>query len=421
MFEELFRFPSALNPHLNSPLSEERRRFLCHREEEGIGRNGLRVLAYYLLACVEYLRLAERPGELITRDEVERQSELWAARVSPAPNMRKISGRRSSRIEFLRHACAWLKFMGRLQERVPAPGRFADQLGEFARFLGEEKGLNPRNSKERCATIGRFLEMLTANDMPLHEVTISRIDDALARYVTERGYARLTVQGLACDLRSFFSFAESRNWCRAGLAAGIRGPRVYSRESIPRGPDWGDVQRLLAMVQGNQPANIRDRAMLMLLSIYGLRAGEVRCLRLEAFDWCHERLTVPRGKTQATHTYPLTRQVGDAVLRYLQETRPRSVHRQVFLTLRPPFRPLARGSVTGMVFRRWRALGVELPHYGSHTLRHACATHLLQQGHSIKEIGDHLGHRHPDTTRIYAKVDLAALRQVADFDMGGLL
>ena len=370
---------------------------------------------------MEYLRLAERPGELITRDEVERQAELWAARDSPAPNMRKVSGRRSSRIEFLRHACAWLKFMGRLQERVPAAGRFADQLSEFARFLGEEKGLDSRNSRERCATIGRFLELLTANDMPLDEVTISRIDDALARYVTERGYARRTVQGLACDLRAFFSFAESRNWCRTDLAAGIRGPRVYSQESIPRGPEWGDVQRLLAMVEGDQPANIRDRAMLMLLSIYGLRAGEVRCLRLEAFDWIHERLTVPRGKTQATHTYPLTRQVGDAVVRYLQETRPRSVHRQVFLTLRPPFRPLARGSVTGMVFRRWRALGVELPHYGSHTLRHACATHLLQQGHSIKEIGDHLGHRHPDTTRIYAKVDLASLREVADFNMGGLL
>ncbi|TWU62574.1 hypothetical protein V7x_43090 [Crateriforma conspicua] len=173
MFEQLFRFPSALNPHLSSPLVEERRRFLCHRAEEGIGRNGLRVLAYYLLACVDYLRLAERPGELITRDEVERQAKLWAGRVSPAPNMRRISGRRSSRIEFLRHACAWLKFMGRLQESVPTSGRFADELGEFARFLDREKGLNPGCSNARCAAIGRFLELLTANTIPLHKVTIS--------------------------------------------------------------------------------------------------------------------------------------------------------------------------------------------------------------------------------------------------------
>ena len=69
---------------------------------------------------------------------------------------------------------------------------------------------------------------------------------------------------------------------------------------------------------------------------------------------------------------------------------------------------------------RLRRLGVSLPHYGPHTLRHACATHLLAQGLCLKEIGDHLGHANPDTTRIYAKVDLVGLRQVADFDLGGL-
>ena len=74
-----------------------------------------------------------------------------------------------------------------------------------------------------------------------------------------------------------------------------------------------------------------------------------------------------------------------------------------------------------MAKRRLDALGIPLPHYGSHILRHACATHLLAEGFSLKQIGDHLGHRHPDSTRIYAKVDLASLRQVADFDIGGLL
>jgi site-specific recombinase XerD len=65
--------------------------------------------------------------------------------------------------------------------------------------------------------------------------------------------------------------------------------------------------------------------------------------------------------------------------------------------------------------------GLTLPHYGSHVLRHACAAHLLAQGLSLKEIGDHLGHRSPQTTRVYAKVDLAALRTIADFNLEGLL
>ncbi len=93
----------------------------------------------------------------------------------------------------------------------------------------------------------------------------------------------------------------------------------------------------------------------------------------------------------------------------------------MFLTLRAPFRPLNRGSLGQAVSRRVRALGVTLPHYGPHTLRHACATHLLERGLSLKEIGDHLGHRSPETTRIYAKVDLAGLRAVADFELEGLV
>jgi site-specific recombinase XerD len=74
-----------------------------------------------------------------------------------------------------------------------------------------------------------------------------------------------------------------------------------------------------------------------------------------------------------------------------------------------------------VVARRLRAVNPRLARYGPHALRHACATHLLEQGLSLKEIGDHLGHQHPDTTRIYAKVDLGGLRQVADFDLGGVL
>jgi integrase len=157
----------------------------------------------------------------------------------------------------------------------------------------------------------------------------------------------------------------------------------------------------------------------MLLAIYGLRGGEVGRLRLHDFDWERELLTVEGSKTRRARTWPLNRSVGDAVLRYLREVRPRSVHREVFLTLRSPFRPLT--CTWPIVATRLRSLDASLPHHGPHALRHACATRLLERGLTLKEIGDHLGHRDPDTTRIYAKVDLNGLREVADFDLGGLL
>ena len=158
----------------------------------------------------------------------------------------------------------------------------------------------------------------------------------------------------------------------------------------------------------------------MLFAVYGLRAGEVWGLRLEDFDWEREMFTVVSSKAKRARSFPLTRSVGDAILRYLREVRPRSPHRELFLSLKPPFRPVYT-SLWGMVARRLRSLDVTLPHYGPHALRHACAGRLLATGLSLKEIGDQLGHRNPETTRIYAKVDLVGLRQVADFDLGGVL
>lgn len=194
---------------------------------------------------------------------------------------------------------------------------------------------------------------------------------------------------------------------------------MFTQASLPLGPSWDEVRRLLAMTESNRPVDIRDRAILMLLAVYGLRAGEVRRLRLDDVNWERELLTVVSSKSQRPRTYPLIRSVGDAILRYLREVRPPSPQRELFLTLRAPFQPLWN-ALWKLVARRLRSLDVSIPHYGPHALRHSCATHLLAEGLSLKEIGDHLGHVDPDTTRIYAKVDINGLRQVAEFDLGGL-
>jgi integrase len=159
----------------------------------------------------------------------------------------------------------------------------------------------------------------------------------------------------------------------------------------------------------------------MLLATYGLRSGEVRGLRLEDLDWTREVITVKRPKQRQTQCYPITESVGDAILNYLQRARPiRCTCREVFVTLKAPFRPLSSGSTHHVVSSRLHALGIETRHYGPHGLRHACAAHLVANGLSLKEVGDHLGHRSVYATRTYARVDLAGLREVATFDLGGL-
>jgi integrase/recombinase XerD len=418
MFERLFNRPITLAQHWAGPLLEERLRYLSRLAEQGVARHGLQVRAYYLLIVAQRLRLAERPGEVITPGEIERQARRWAQQPGP----RKVIGSEWQRVYFLRYATQWLQFCGRLQPLSEPPHRYAEMIAPFADFLGREKGLVPSTIRACCSRVRQFLDRLvpTAGDS-LGTITVTQLDEALADYVAAGGYSRTTVQEIVGKLRAFFRYAEMSHWCRPGLAAALKAPRVFTQGSLPVSPTWHEVQQVLALTQGDQPVDIRDHAVLLLLAVYGLRAGEVVRLRLDDFDWEQQLLTVKRSKSGRSQVYPLSRIVGAALIRYLRGARPPAPLREVFVTRYPPFRPMDRGTLYLIVARRLRAVNPALLRYGPHALRHACATHLLEQGLSLKEIGDHLGHRHPDTTRIYAKVDLARLRQVADFDLGGVL
>jgi integrase len=166
---------------------------------------------------------------------------------------------------------------------------------------------------------------------------------------------------------------------------------------------------------------MRDAAILQLFAVYGFRSGEVATLRLEDVQWAQDRICLRRPKQRCAQEYPLLPSVGDAIVRYLQHVRPRSPCREMFLRLRVPFRPLSTGGLYDIVRQRLDALGIRSVRRGPHALRHACAGHLLAEGLSLKQIGDHLGHRSAEATRTYAKVDLVALREVAQLSLGGLL
>lgn len=232
---------------------------------------------------------------------------------------------------------------------------------------------------------------------------------------------RVSIAACAKALRVFFRYAEDQQWCRAGIAAAIESPRLFRDETLPAGPAWEDVQQIIPPSDTKQPSAIRDRAILLLFVVYGLRSGEVARLRLEDIDWALEQLTVTRAKQHRSQIYPLTHEVGSAIVRYLREVRPGCRRRKVFLTLNAPFRPLSAGGLYNLTCSRFDHSGVETPHHGPHALRHACACQLLAEGFSLEAISDHLGHQSLSSTRHYARVGLTGLWEVARFDLGGLL
>jgi site-specific recombinase XerD len=320
---------------------------------------------------------------------------------------------------FIHFAEAWCRFRGRFVEAQPVPRPYSGYVDDFLRFLRDERGLSPVTMTIYRLRLINFFESVWRPAFTLSALSVKDVDIYLADRGNQ-GWIRASLHCLASTLRTFFRYAEGKGWCRA-IAAAIEAPRVFAQESLPLGPTWVQVQQLITSTAGDRAVDIRNHAILLLLAVYGLRRGEVAGLRLDDVDWRNDMLHVTRPKQRCTHQYPLVASVGNAILRYLQEARPRSAHRALFMTLHAPIRPLRPASITPIVHSRLVALGMNLPGRGAHCLRHACAQHLLANGFSLKQIGDQLGHRSATVTQHYAKVDLDGLREVAELDLEGLL
>jgi len=414
MFEEIF-FPRTAERYRAAPLVEQRERYLVHLRETGARRSTLRTCANDQLSLVRLLNLRE--GSRVRLSQIETVTAIWSQ-----PKARRCDWLASpkARTRFLSHGIQWLRFLGWLDEPQHEHHPHHAEVGIFQKWLRHERGLSTATIQDYCRAADRFFCRLAGKGISLSAVQMSDIDDAVAAERRRGAWNRRTIHDYAQRLRAFFLFAEAHGWCRAGLAAGIMAPRFMADETVPKGVRREDILRLLASVQGDRPVDKRDCAILMLFVTYGLRAGEVVGLRLDDLDWENEIIRVRCPKPGRTHVWPLSPHVGNAILRYIREGRPTGLGRSLFFTSHAPIRPVGRTTLGKMVSARLAGIGIVSGRRGTHALRHAAAQHLLDQGMSMKVIGDFLGHRDPSSTAIYAKVNLAALREVAALDLEGL-
>ena len=414
MFETLFKYPRVVARHRTGPSAEAREQFLKHCANQGLAGATLLRHARELLVIAE--RIDITIGETVGTPAIEAAADRWAREQH---DRHRVQDLQWSRKLFVQTTTNWLNFLGRLDEPQPKRAPFADRLADFAAYQRDERGLSPVTIRGQGWHVEKFLSSLGEQNRSFDDVSLEDVDTFLADN-GKRGWGRVSVSTSARALRAFFRHAAARGWCSASIAAGIDGPRLFQHEGLPVGPSWPDVQRLIASTSGDSARDIRDRAILMLLATYGFRSGEVASLCLENLNWESEIISISRPKQRQAQEYPLVSQVGEAILRYLQQVRPRCARRELFLTHKAPFRRLSQGALYRLVSTRLGALGIQVPRRGPHCLRHACAGRLVAEGFSLKEIGDHLGHRSTEATRIYAKVDLVGLREVANFDLRGL-
>ena len=234
-------------------------------------------------------------------------------------------------------------------------------------------------------------------------------------------FVQHAVQGLRPNSAKYIT-AVLRSFLRYACHLGETGPELvdavpavasWSMPGIPRGIGADQVDRLLSSISRSTATGRRDYALLLLLARLGLRASEIRFLELDDIDWINGTLRV-KAKGNRRRNFPLSPELGEAIADYLQHGRPSCASRRVFLRAKSPIQGFQGQTTIGSIVRRAiQRAGVVTPTFSTHQFRHGLATDMLQSGSTLQQIGDVLGHSHPDTTRIYAKVDLDALRSLA--------
>jgi site-specific recombinase XerD len=290
-----------------------------------------------------------------------------------------------------------------------------DLVDSYDAWLRDLRALCAVTRAKRTTAALRFLTFLgpRAGKKSLARLSVPQIDAYVKHCCI--GLRRASIEDRTVCLRDFLRHLHRHGCTVSDLSGTVIGPRIYDHEGIPSALGAEEVQRVLEVTRADlSPTGLRDYAILMLLATYGLRAAEIVRMRLEDIDWRRNVIGVRHAKTGTYSELPLLIEPGEALLRYLQKSRPPSTSRQVFLRILPPHRPFKGGSILNCVTgTRLRAAGIHPQgRKGPHAFRHARAVSLLRSGVPLKVIGDVLGHTSAQATAEYLKLATEDLRAV---------
>lgn len=285
-------------------------------------------------------------------------------------------------------------------------------LEGYQAYLLEERALSLKTAKNYVPIARSLLsERFSEKKIDFAQLCINDITGFVKQYARRCSRKRAVVMTTA--LRSFLRFLHHRGNVHAGLASSVPSVPSWSLSDVPKYLQPAQVQRVLEHCNRKSPVGRRDYAILVLLARLGLRAGEVASLKLDDIDWETGQITI-RGKGGRSDQLPMPVDVGEAIAAYLQNGRPSCSSRFVFVrSLAPRIGFVYQTAIGSLVRRALARAQIHSASKGAHLLRHTLATQMLQQGASLAEIGEILRHGSPNTTAIYAKVNLPALRTIA--------
>ncbi len=286
-------------------------------------------------------------------------------------------------------------------------------LADYDDYLRRQRGLRDSTVYACIRYADRFLTFRFKTRLgDLNKITVNDIYDFLHQFRNRRQPLRDKTP--PTHLRNFFKYLFWSGKTRNNLADSVPKMRQAPSSGTPRHLSPDQVRQLIDAVKGDDVFGRRNYAMMLLISRLGLRAPELVAVQIDDIDWRRGEILI-RGKGDLHDKMPLPQDVGEAIVDYIKVRR-KSESRALFVTNRAPFPALADGSIINTLLRdAFKKTGLKPPtkYVGSHVLRHSLATDMLRNGATIDEIGDVLRHRSRMTTTIYAKYDLAALRELA--------
>jgi site-specific recombinase XerD len=294
-----------------------------------------------------------------------------------------------------------------------APVSNADAwLARFDNHLMRVHGLAPESRHHYLRYARRLIQSLQMSEPDWTALNAEQIRDFIRCEAGKRktGSCQLVIAAI----RAFLRFLAAEGVVPPNLHRAVPVVREWRHASLPQHISTEELERVLQICCLPTAGCSRDACIILMMARLGMRAGEVRQLNLNDIDWIEGEIHVRSGKSRRERTLPLLQEVGKALGVYLREERPESAERSVFLTLYPPYRPLACSATISQISRRiFEEAGVQGPRLGAHRLRHTVATHMVRRGSSFKEAADVLGHTSLKSTAIYAKLDERSLQKVA--------
>jgi site-specific recombinase XerD len=257
--------------------------------------------------------------------------------------------------------------------------------------------------------------------MEFCELCPQDIDRFFIRHAREQ--TPKTAQLMVSAIRSFLRFLFRYKETKCDLSKAVPTVAAWRLSEVPKYIKPEEVESLLQSCDQTTSVGRRNYAILLLIARLGLRAGEIVALKLDDINWRAAELTV-QGKGQICDRLPLPQSVGEALAVYLKNDRPKCSTRRVFVRARAPYRGFKGSSTVSTIVRRAvEKSGINTPSKGTHLLRHSLATNMLRKGASMTEIGELLRHRSPNSTEIYAKVDIEGLRSIVRIwpEKGGVI